>query len=99
MSIRLAIVGLGKIARDQHLGAIAATAGIELVAVASRNAALDGIASFNDIDELLASNIEVDAVSLCTPPQGRFAQAKAALSEGKHVMLEKPIGIDCAGCG
>ena len=26
MTIRLAIVGLGKIARDQHLGAIAATA-------------------------------------------------------------------------
>lgn len=92
MSIRLAIVGLGKIARDQHLGAIDATAGIELVAIASRNAALDGIASFNDIDELLASNMEVDAVSLCTPPQGRFAQARAALLAGKHVMLEKPPG-------
>lgn len=38
--IRLAIVGLGKIARDQHIPAIAATPGIELVAIAS----LDGIA-------------------------------------------------------
>ena len=92
MPIRLAIVGLGKIARDQHLGAIEATDGIELVAVASRNATLPGVASFNDIDELLASDVEVDAVSLCTPPQGRFAQARAALSAGKHVMLEKPPG-------
>jgi len=92
MTIRLAIVGLGKIARDQHLGAIEATDGIELVAVASRNATLPGVASFNDIDELLASDVEVDAVSLCTPPQGRFAQARAALSAGKHVMLEKPPG-------
>ena len=92
MSIRLGIVGLGKIARDQHLGAIEATGGIELVAVASRNAALNGLASFNDIEELLSSDIVVDAVSLCTPPQGRFEQAKAALDAGKHVMLEKPPG-------
>ena len=41
--IRLGIVGLGKIARDQHLGAIEATDGIELTAVASRNAKLDGV--------------------------------------------------------
>jgi D-galactose 1-dehydrogenase len=96
MSIRLAIVGLGKIARDQHLGAIAATDGIELAAVASRHAELDGVHCFHEIGDLLASDIEVDAVSLCTPPQGRFAQAKAALDTGKHVMLEKPPGATLA---
>lgn len=90
--IRLAIVGLGKIARDQHLGAIKATDGIELVAVASRHAELDGVRCFHEIGDLLASDVEVDAVSLCTPPQGRFEQAKAALDAGKHVMLEKPPG-------
>lgn len=90
--IRLAIVGLGKIARDQHLGAIAATDGIDLVAVASRNSSLEGVHCFNEIGDLLASGIEIDAVSLCTPPQGRFEQAKAALDAGKHVMLEKPPG-------
>jgi len=91
-SIRLAIVGLGKIARDQHLGAIEATDGVELVAVASRHAKLDGVACFHEIGDLLASNVEIDAISLCTPPQGRFEQAKAALDAGKHVMLEKPPG-------
>jgi D-galactose 1-dehydrogenase len=91
-SIRLAIVGLGKIARDQHLGAIEATDGVDLVAVASRHAELDGVHCFHDIADLLASDAEIDAVSLCTPPQGRFAQAKAALDAGKHVMLEKPPG-------
>ncbi|CDZ69870.1 Galactose 1-dehydrogenase [Neorhizobium galegae bv. orientalis] len=90
--IRVAIVGLGKIARDQHLGAIQATDGIELVAVASRHAKLDDIACFNEIGDLLASDVEFDAVSLCTPPVGRFEQAKAALDAGKHVMLEKPPG-------
>ncbi|MCO5732256.1 Gfo/Idh/MocA family protein [Rhizobium sp. SSA_523] len=95
-SIRLAIVGLGKIARDQHLQAIEATDGIELVAVASRHATLDGVHCFSDIDALLASDVEVDAVSLCTPPQGRFEQARAALLAGKHVMLEKPPGASVA---
>ncbi|SIQ92831.1 galactose 1-dehydrogenase [Rhizobium sp. RU35A] len=95
-SIRLAIVGLGKIARDQHLQAIAANDGIELVAVASRNARLDGVHCFTDIDALLASGVEIDAVSLCTPPQGRFEQARAALLAGKHVMLEKPPGATIA---
>ncbi|MGX1789971.1 Gfo/Idh/MocA family protein [Bosea sp. NPDC055332] len=90
--IRLAIVGLGKIARDQHVPAIAATAGIELVAVASRNASLDGIAHYATLEELLARGPEIDAVALCTPPQPRRHQAMAALAAGKHVLLEKPPG-------
>ena len=90
--IRLALVGLGKIARDQHLPAIAATPGIELVAIASRNAALDGIACYASLDELLAKMPDIDAVALCTPPQVRRAQAAAALEAGKHVLLEKPPG-------
>ncbi|MDR6953478.1 D-galactose 1-dehydrogenase [Ancylobacter sp. 3268] len=90
--IRLAIVGLGKIARDQHLPAIEKTGGIELVAIASRNATLDGIPHFASLDELLASDVAVDAVALCTPPQVRRQQAALALSHGKHVLLEKPPG-------
>ncbi|GLC62189.1 hypothetical protein PLESTB_001850100 [Pleodorina starrii] len=35
---------------------------------------------------------DVDAVSLCTPPQGRFDQAMAVLRAGRHLMLEKPPG-------
>jgi D-galactose 1-dehydrogenase len=91
-SIRLAIVGLGKIARDQHIPAIAGTEGIELVAVASRNASIDGVAHFATLDELLAAAPDVDAVALCTPPQVRRAQAAAALKARKHVLLEKPPG-------
>jgi D-galactose 1-dehydrogenase len=90
--IRLAIVGLGKIARDQHLPSIAATPGIELAAVASRNATLDGIPSFPTIVDLLRNMPEIDAVALCTPPQGRREQAALALAAGKHVLLEKPPG-------
>ncbi|MCX8998342.1 Gfo/Idh/MocA family oxidoreductase [Rhizobiaceae bacterium BDR2-2] len=96
MTIRLGLVGLGKIARDQHLPAIAATNGIELAAIASRNAGLPDLPHFHDIDALLASGTAIDAVSLCTPPQGRFEQARAALLAGKHLMLEKPPGMSVA---
>ena len=81
--IRVAIVGLGKIARDQHISAIAETAGIELAATVSRNASINGIRHFATLDELLDRVPDIDAVALCTPPQGRQAQAAAALKAGK----------------
>jgi D-galactose 1-dehydrogenase len=90
--IRVAIVGLGKIARDQHISAIAGTAGIELAAIVSRNASINGIRHFATLDELLDRVPDIDAVALCTPPQGRQALAAAALKAGKHVLLEKPPG-------
>ncbi|WP_020648014.1 Gfo/Idh/MocA family protein [Solimonas variicoloris] len=90
--IRLGIVGVGKIARDQHLPAIAATPAFRLLAAASRNASVDGIAHYRDIDALLAGGEGIEAVALCTPPQGRHAQARAALLAGRHVFLEKPPG-------
>jgi len=94
--LRIAIVGFGKIARDQHVGAIAATSGATLAAVASRNASLPELPHFATIEELLENGPPIDAVSLCTPPQVRRAQAAAALKAGKHVMLEKPPGTGVA---
>jgi D-galactose 1-dehydrogenase len=91
-SIRIAIVGFGKIARDQHVGAIAATDGVTLTAIASRHAVHADVPHFTTLDELLRDGPPVDAVALCTPPQVRRAQAAAALAAGKHVMLEKPPG-------
>lgn len=90
--IRLALVGLGKIARDQHLPAIAADKRFVLTAVVSRSSGVDGVAHFATLAELLASDVTVDAIALCTPPQPRHALAHQALAAGKHVMLEKPPG-------
>ncbi|WP_144160164.1 Gfo/Idh/MocA family protein [Paraburkholderia sp. BCC1885] len=90
--IRLGIVGVGKIARDQHLPAIAANAGFRLIAGASRNAQVEGVRNYKTIQELLAAEPDLDAVSLCATPQVRFEQARDALLAGKHVMLEKPPG-------
>lgn len=88
----IAIVGLGKIARDQHLPRIAESSDFRLAAIASRNATLDGAPGYRTIDELLSAERDVEAVALCAPPQARFAQAKAALEAGRHVLLEKPPG-------
>ncbi|MGH6860008.1 MAG: Gfo/Idh/MocA family protein [Phyllobacterium sp.] len=90
--INLAIVGIGKIVRDQHLPSIAANPAFKLVATASRNASVDGIASYPTIEAMLQAVPAIDAVSLCMPPQYRYAAARAALEAGKHVFLEKPPG-------
>lgn len=90
--LRLGLVGLGKIARDQHLPAIAATPGMALVAVASRNASAAGVASYADLEAMLAGEPHLDAVILCQPPQARYAAARMALLAGKHVFMEKPPG-------
>src|SRR5215510_6090656 len=90
--IRVAIVGFGKIARDQHVPAIKAVPGITLAAVASRNASLPGVPHFPTLEALLHDGPEIDAVALCTPPQVRHGQAVTAPAARKHVMLEKPPG-------
>ena len=91
-TIRIGIVGVGKIVRDQHLPALAKNPDYRLVATASRNASVDGVASFPTIEAMLAAVDELDAVSLCMPPQFRYRAARAALEAGKHVFLEKPPG-------
>ncbi|HEY8877389.1 MAG TPA: Gfo/Idh/MocA family oxidoreductase [Roseateles sp.] len=90
MALKLGLIGIGKIARDQHIPALAADPRFELVACASRNARVDGVGNYPDIGTLLAEVPELDAISICTPPQAHFDAAMAALRAGKHVMLEKP---------
>ncbi|MCP8895686.1 Gfo/Idh/MocA family oxidoreductase [Shinella daejeonensis] len=90
--INLAIVGVGKIVRDQHLPAIAKNPDFRLIAAASRHGTVDGIDNFPSIEAMLAAVPAIDAVALCMPPQYRYTAAQKALSAGKHVFLEKPPG-------
>jgi len=90
--VKLAIVGVGKIVYDQHLPAIKANPDFELVATASRNHTIDGVPSFGNIADMFAARPDIEAVSLCMPPQYRYQAARAALDAGKHVFLEKPPG-------
>ncbi|RWL43085.1 MAG: Gfo/Idh/MocA family oxidoreductase [Mesorhizobium sp.] len=90
--IKLGIVGVGKIVRDQHLPAVAKDGDYQLAAAASRHGKVDGIPNYPTIEAMLAAEPGLDAVSLCMPPQFRYDAARTALEAKKHVFLEKPPG-------
>ncbi|KAA9010747.1 Gfo/Idh/MocA family oxidoreductase [Histidinibacterium aquaticum] len=90
--MKIALVGVGKIARDQHIPAIAGHEGLTLAATASRNASVEGVEAHTDLASLLEARPDIGVISLCTPPQYRYADARLALEAGRHVMLEKPPG-------
>lgn len=92
MTIRIAIVGLGKIARDQHVPSIAADPRFELVAVSTSSGGSGvGVPCFATPAELFAGMAgKLDAVAICTPPVVRPAIAEGALRAGLDVLLEKP---------
>jgi D-galactose 1-dehydrogenase len=90
MAYRIAVVGVGKIARDQHLPCIAKNKNFQLVAAVSRHGKVDGVANFPSISELVKSKTKVDAVALCTPPSVRLAMARECLDAGYHLLIEKP---------
>jgi D-galactose 1-dehydrogenase len=90
MVTKIAVVGLGKIAHDQHLPCIAKNADFELVAGVSRNSKLENVPCFESLEALIKSGISIDAVSLCTPPSVRLAMAMQALDAGYQVLIEKP---------
>lgn len=96
MVIRVAIVGLGKIAHDQHIPAIAASNEFELVAAASLAGKIERVPVFETVDALLSAGIAIDAIAMCQPPQARFDAAAKAIRAGKHVLLEKPPGATLA---
>lgn len=47
--------------------------------------------------QLLAAK-EVDAVVIASPPYFHPEHLEAAVAAGKHVYLEKPVGVDVRGC-
>src|SRR3984957_11902378 len=89
-AIRMGIVGVGKIARDQHIPRITANPAFELVAIASRHGSVAGVANFPSLGTMLAGVPGLDAVAICTPPQTHYDMAKQVLDAGRHVLMEKP---------
>jgi len=87
--IRVAIIGYGKIAHDQHVPAIQGNNRFELVATSSRSG--QGVAQcFTDWRELIRSVDGLQAVAITTPPEPRFEIARECVLKGLHCLLEKP---------
>lgn len=87
--IRIAILGFGKIAEDQHVPSIAANPRFELVATSSRSG--HGVAEkFKDWRELIRKVEGLEAVAITTPPGPRYEMARECMLAGLHCLLEKP---------
>ena len=100
-NFRIGIVGLGWVA-GAHIEAFKSVRGADIVAVCSRReldaAALSTqfgtpLTVTSDFNDLLADD-SIDIIDICTPHPLHPEQAIAAASAGKHLIIEKPIGID-----
>ena len=88
-ALRIAIIGFGKIAEDQHVPAISANDRFELAASSSRSGKGPQPA-FTDWRELIRSVKGLEAVAITTPPGPRYEIARECILAGLHCLLEKP---------
>ncbi len=96
----IAVVGAGYWGRNHvrnfaELGALSAVCDSDPKVLAEFRASYPNISTYSQINEVLADP-GIKAVSLATPAAEHFAGAKAALSAGRHVLVEKPISMSTA---
>jgi predicted dehydrogenase len=98
VTVRLAIIGCGTVARRTHLPALKRCEDVEVVAFASRTpASAEAAASewgggvvIDDWRDVVTRD-DIDAVDVCSPNYAHRKQAVAAARAGKHVLVEKPM--------
>lgn len=98
--VRVGLVGYGFAGRTFHAPLIAATPGLRLVAVASRDPARvladwPGVAVAADAMQLVAHG-DVDLVVIASPNDSHAPLARAALDAGRHVVVDKPFTLTLA---
>jgi predicted dehydrogenase len=97
------VVGCGASARRIHLPAYRELPDVEVVAFHSRSLSSAEAAAAEhgegrvvaDVAELLAAD-DIDAVSVCTPNALHAPIALAAMAQGKHVLVDKPMATSVA---
>ncbi len=97
--IKVGVVGTGFIG-PAHIEALRRLPNVEVAALcevttelAKEKAAQLGISRAYTFDDLLKQD-DIQSVHICTPNFLHFAQSKAALLAGKHVICEKPLAKD-----
>ena len=94
-TIKAGIAGFGRIA-GVHADAWRSVTGAELIAVcddsagAREKATSQGLRAYESVEDMLDAE-ELDAISICTPPNSHEAAAIAALEQGVGVLCEKPL--------
>ncbi|GAA2747161.1 Gfo/Idh/MocA family oxidoreductase [Terrabacter aerolatus] len=101
-SLRWGVLGTGWIA-SRFVASLQASTTQQVVAVGSRTqasadafAASLGIARAHASAEALVADAEVDVVYVATPHHLHLAGALLAVGAGKHVLVEKPLGLNAA---
>ena len=101
--LRLAIIGAGLVSDFHHVPGIKLDPRAELVAVCDPNEALLeqrknewGPAKYTTNYEDIAADPDIDAVIIATPNFTHKPIALACIAAGKHVMCEKPLGLNFA---
>lgn len=96
--IKFAVVGCGHIGK-RHAEMIVRNPEAELVALADIlpsemiNLSSFDVPYFNSIEDLLASNLEIDVVNIATPNGFHADHAYKILEARKHVVVEKPMAL------
>jgi predicted dehydrogenase len=97
--VRVAVLGAGSIAQVVHLPILSRMRGVEVVAIADRDAhTARTIARRFGVEQVATRSADVltddvDAVVVCTPSNRHETQVLAALRAGKHVLCEKPLAL------
>lgn len=90
MTIAIGIVGMGKIAREQHIPTIARDGRFRLAGAVSRHARDLGVPVAATLSELKDKVPALGAIAVCTPPRNRLALLREACALGIDVLMEKP---------
>lgn len=102
MSLQFAIIGCGNIGR-RHADQIRRVGRLAAVCDIDRGKATELGKKYNSniyfsIEELLAAEIDLDIVAVCTPNGLHATHSIQALKAGCHVLCEKPMAITSADC-
>src|SRR5262245_40847556 len=99
--VRIAIIGAGAVSDYHHVPAIQLDPRAELVGVCDADPALLerrksdwGVTKVTTDPDALCADPEVDAVIIATPNFTHRPIALAAARGGKHMMCEKPLGLN-----
>ncbi len=101
--ISFGIIGCGYIGK-RHAETVASHPDCEVVALCdilpktTSQLATSPLPYYNKVSEMLEAHPELEVVCICTPNGIHAEQAIEVLQSGKHVVIEKPMGLSRANC-
>src|SRR6266851_8092923 len=103
--LRIGVLGCGPIAQFAHFGACRKARNAELYAIcdvaddlrAKMAAIHEPRVAYRDFDQMLADP-QVEAVIIAVADQYHVPLCHKALASGKHVLVEKPLGVEVHEC-